>query len=185
MTGAGGWAGSSRLRGASREEIGKHPRPSPEASGLPEIRLEAPGGGAQGDQGPTAPPRAPPGARCGGRPLNRQGPGPGSGRQAEMGETGEGNLSGESLESPAIPSPLRGEGQGGGERVPIPATLSQRERWIFVRGLYKFCRTGPNSMDVAMQAQHPGELPQPPDHFRGVSGPLLPGVKEPGQGGVG
>jgi len=156
-----------------------------EASGLPETGLEVSRGFAQGDEGPAATPGAPPGAWGPGRPLERQGPGPGGGGQAEMGETGGGNLSGKSLESPAIPSTLRGEGQSGGEIVTMAATLSQRERGIFVRGLYKLCSTNPGTMNVAVQAQHLGELPQQADHCRGVPGPLLPGVKEPGQGSVG
>ena len=40
-------------------------------------------------------------------------------------------------------------------------------------------------MDVPVQAQHLGELPQQSGHFRGVPGPLLPGVENAGQGGMG
>ena len=40
-------------------------------------------------------------------------------------------------------------------------------------------------MHMPMQAEHLGELPQQSGHFRGVPGPLLPGVEEAGQGGVG
>ena len=40
-------------------------------------------------------------------------------------------------------------------------------------------------MHMAMEAQHLGETRQQAGHFRGVPGPLLPGVEKPGQGGVG
>ena len=63
--------GGSRLRGIPGGNRETSPGRPAEASGLPEIGLEVPGGGAQGDQGPAAPPGAP--ARGAG---SRASPGP-------------------------------------------------------------------------------------------------------------